>query len=124
MNALHLEPTRYWLLLRRIGFATMVGFTIAVISWRAFLMLRINGLSTLKLTCFVLFVILLVPITLSFWTAVIGFIVQWRGGDSLDLTRTRSPSTAGLNDLPRTAIVMPVYNEDPVRVFAGLKATY
>jgi len=124
MKPLRLEPNRYWLLLRRIGFAAVVSLTVLLISWRAFMMLRVNGLDVLKVASFILFVILLLPIALSFWTAVIGFIIQWRGGDSLDLTRTLEPIPASNEELPRTAVVMPVYNEDPSRVFAGIKATY
>jgi membrane glycosyltransferase len=51
-------------------------------------------------------------------------MVQLRGGDSLDLSRTLEPTPAVPEELPRTAVVMPVYNEDPARVFAGIQATY
>ena len=124
MKLLRLEPSSSLLLLRRVGFACLVTLTVTAISWRAWAMLRLNGLDALKITSFVLFVVLLLPIALSFWTAVLGFFVQWRGGDSLDLTRTLDRSPVAPEDMPRTAVVMPVYNEDPVRVFAGLKATY
>ena len=42
----------------------------------------------------------------------------------LDLGRTLAEDEKEARPLPRTAIVMPIYNEDPVRVFAGLKASY
>jgi len=124
MKTLWLEPGRYWLLLRRAGFATLVTLTALLIGWNAFQMLRINGIDTLKLISFILFFVLMLSIVLSFWTAVIGFIVQWRGGDSLDLTRTLENAPAIGTNLPRTAVVMPIYNEEPSRVFAGVKATY
>jgi membrane glycosyltransferase len=124
MKTLRLEPTHWSLMLRRWGFAVLVGITALVIGWNAFLMLRVNGLDALKIISFVLFVVLLLPIALSFWTAVIGFIVQWRGGDTLDLSRTLEQVPAVAHLLPRTAVAMPVYNEDPSRVFAGVKATY
>jgi membrane glycosyltransferase len=124
MRTLRLEPTGFWLLLRRTGFAVLVIVTAAIISWNAFVMLRINGLDSLKIGSFVLFVILLLPITLSFWTATIGFFVQFRGGDTLDLSRTLPDNNPNGDILPQTAVVMPVYNEDPGRVLAGLKATY
>jgi len=124
MRELPLQPSQFWLMVRRTGFAALVMLTALVIGWNAFQMLRVNGLDTLKIASFILFFILLLPIALSFWTAVLGFIVQWRGGDSLDLTRTlENAPTTGAN-LPRTAILMPVYNEEPSRVFAGVKATY
>lgn len=123
MKSPRLEPNAYWLLLRRAIFAMLVISTVLLIAWRAWAMLRINGLDTLKVASFVLFVILLLPIALSFWTAVIGFVVQCRGGDTLDLARTL-PAAADEADLPRTAVVMPVYNEEPGRVFAGVRASY
>ena len=73
---------------------------------------------------FSLFLILLAPIVLSFWTAALGFVVRLRGGDSLELTRTLAEPAPPPVNWPCTAVVVPVYNEDPVRVFAGLKATY
>ena len=95
-----------------------------LIGWAAFAMLRLNGLNALKLGIFVLFVILLVPIAISFWTAAIGFVVQLRGGDPLALTRAQESGQPRHGALPRTAVVMPAYNEEPARVFAGLAATY
>jgi membrane glycosyltransferase len=111
-------------MLRRLSFGGLVLLTGLVIGWNAFSMLRINGVDALKAVSFVLFVLLLLPIALSFWTAAIGFVVQWRGGDSLDLTRALEQTPLPWDHLPRTAVVMPVYNEDPTRVFAGVKATY
>ena len=110
-------------MLRRIVFAILVALTVWLLSWESWSMLRINGLNTLKLAIFVLFVVLLIPIALSFWTAAIGLIIQLRGGDDLDLSRTLDGQLPRPPELPRTAVVMPTYNEDPVRVFAGLKAT-
>ncbi len=124
MKPLPLEPSGFWLAVRRSGFTVLVAATALLISWQAFQILRTNGIDTLKLASFVLFVILLLPITLSFWTAILGFIVQWRGGDTLDLTSTLDLARAPGQVLPRTAIVVPVYNEEPGRVFAGLRATY
>jgi membrane glycosyltransferase len=124
MKILSLDPRRITVFARRTCFALLVMATTALISERMFGMLQINGLTPLKLAIFVLFVILLVPIALSFWTSIIGFTVQCLGGDSLDLSRTLPEDDKETRPLPRTAIVMPIYNEDPVRVFAGLKATY
>ena len=124
MKPLRLEPNRFSLALRRTGFAALVFLTALMISWQAFQILRVNGVNPLKLASFVLFVILSLPIILSFWTALLGFIVQWRGGDTLDLSSTLEEAGALKGPLPRTAIVVPVYNEDPGRVFAGVRATF
>ena len=86
-------------------------------------MLRINGLNPFKTAILVLLVALVVPIALFFWTAAIGLVVQLCGGDALDVSRTLDEPLASGPSLPLTAVVMPAYNEDPVRIFAGLKAT-
>jgi membrane glycosyltransferase len=113
-----------WFTARRVLFVSLTALTVALISWRTFAMLQINGLDPLKTAGFLLFVILLIPITLSFWTAAIGFVVQSSGGDPLEVTRDLVEDHTNIRELPRTAVVMPVYNEDPVRVFAGLKVAY
>ncbi len=124
MKLLSLDPRSITVFARRTCFTLLVLGTVALVSERMFDMLVINGLTALKLAIFVLFVILLLPIGLSFWTSIIGFAVQSLGGDTLDLSRTLDEDENESRPLPRTAIVMPIYNEDPARVFAGLKATY
>ena len=123
MNHAHPEPAPRWIVLRRIVFAILVVLTTWLLSWEIWSMMRINGLTTLKIAIFVLFVVLMIPLALSFWTAAIGLIIQLGGGDALDLSRTLDGESPSPPELPRTAVVMPTYNEDPVRVFAGLKTT-
>jgi len=113
-----------WVTLRRLVFVCLVVFTAALLIWESWTMLRINGLTPIKAAIFSLFVVLVVPIALFFWTAAIGLVGQLGGGDALDLSRTLDGPSPQPHELPRTAIVMPTYNEDPVRVFAGLKATF
>lgn len=70
-------------------------------------------------------------ILVGFWTALSGFFVLWRG----DRYLVRADSTTGPSSAPsqaqpttdddaRTAIVMPIYEEDVTRTFAGLQAIY
>ncbi|HYG36625.1 MAG TPA: glucans biosynthesis glucosyltransferase MdoH, partial [Clostridia bacterium] len=124
MKTFSLEPTTLSQMARRICFGTLSAATVLFISWRILIMLQVNGWTPLKAAIFALFVILLIPIALSFWTAVIGFLVQWHGRDELDLSRALAEPLSTTSTLARTAVVMPIYNEDPARVFAGLKATY
>lgn len=118
---MNLSPAR--ILARRILFFTLVAATVLFVSWRAWLLIRANGVTLLEWPIFALFVILFIPLAMSFWTALLGFAIKLRGGDDLSLERDirRIPSETRL---PPTAIAMPIYNEDPSRVFAGLKATY
>jgi membrane glycosyltransferase len=124
MNAIPLNPPRRWIVLRQVFFTALSAGTMLVIGRGMFAMLQTNGLNPLKWAIFILFLVLSAPIVLSFWTAALGFIVRWCGGDSLELTRALAEPAAPDVHWPCTAVVVPVYNEDPVRVFAGLKATY
>ncbi|GAB3381122.1 glucans biosynthesis glucosyltransferase MdoH [Azotobacter armeniacus] len=70
-----------------------------------------------------LFALLFGWVSAGFWTAVMGFWELLRGRDRHFI------SAAGIGAAPipaevRTAIVMPICNEDVPRVFAGLRATY
>lgn len=74
------------------------------------------GLLTWPLT--LLFAILFGWVTFSFWVATFGFISLLCRGRS-----PSAPSECGLTaPLPVTALVMPIYNEDPPEVFANLRA--
>jgi membrane glycosyltransferase len=79
--------------------------------------LAANGLTFLKRAGLVLFYILFVWITGAFWTALAGFIVRLRGGDRFAL---KPEELAGRPLAGRTAVVMPIYNEETARVMAGL----
>ena len=87
MRSSHLEPNPLWVALRRLLFASVVILTVFLLSWESWNMLRINGVTPLKTAIFVLFVVLLIPIALFFWTAFVGLVIQLAGGDALDLSR-------------------------------------
>jgi membrane glycosyltransferase len=101
----------------------LVALTLGFVGSQSLDMLRINGLTTLKVVIFVLFLVLLFPIAMAFWTAAVGFLAHLFRSSEFVL---RPPSKRTLDDssLPRVALVMPAYNEDPLRMFAGLRATY
>uniref|UniRef100_A0A1A9Z0Z6 Glucans biosynthesis glucosyltransferase H n=1 Tax=Glossina pallidipes TaxID=7398 RepID=A0A1A9Z0Z6_GLOPL len=58
----------------------------------------------------------------SFWTAFMGFIQLSVKNDKFNISRNYVKKK--LNYHHRTAILMPICNENVERVFAGLKATY
>ncbi|MFP1907770.1 glucans biosynthesis glucosyltransferase MdoH [Lonsdalea quercina] len=71
----------------------------------------------------ILFAILFCWVSAGFWTALMGFLQLLIGKDKYSI----SSSTVGneaLNPEHRTALIMPICNEDVERVFAGLRATY
>ncbi|KGK83639.1 glucosyltransferase MdoH [Stutzerimonas degradans] len=70
-----------------------------------------------------LFALLFCWVSVGFWTALMGFFQLLKGRDRYNI----SASTLGNEPIPRearTALVMPIANEDVPRVFAGLRATY
>ncbi|GGF33928.1 hypothetical protein GCM10011611_45220 [Aliidongia dinghuensis] len=77
-----------------------------------------HGLGLLGFAGVVLFTISFGWLAISFWTAVFGFAVRLIGGDPAALAADAARPLG-----QRTAVVMPVYNEDPLRVSAGLEAT-
>jgi len=111
-------------MLRRYVLAVVTMLTTAIATLGVLRVLGLNGFHPLEWPIVPLFVILVLPISLSFWTAVFGFVLQLTGGD--DLALLRAPPKRGAVDLRqfRSAVVIPAYNEDAVRLFAGLKATY
>jgi membrane glycosyltransferase len=79
--------------------------------------LAANGLTGLKRAGLVLFYVLFVWITGAFWTALAGFLIRLRGADPVAL---KPQELAGRPLAGRTAVVMPIYNEETARVIAGL----
>jgi len=85
-----------------------------------------HGTQPLEIATLVLFAILFGWISAGFWTAVAGFGVLVHGRDRYAISGSlRGPGgNAPIAPEARTAIVMPICNEDVPRVFAGLRATY
>jgi membrane glycosyltransferase len=83
--------------------------------------LQADGLSIGEGLLLFLFAILFGWITSAFWLALFGAVARLEGLRLLPLAST----TRGEGDLnSRTAILMPVYNEEVARVFAGVRAIY
>ena len=72
-----------------------------------------------------LFAILFAWVSAGFWTAVLGAWVMLRGHDRRAITNVLRGDGAAAPIAPeaRTAIIMPICNEDVATVFAGLRAT-
>lgn len=85
-----------------------------------------NGITPQEVGLLFLYTLLIVWISTSFWTATLGFwCLLWKG-DRYAISRIPSTSHSQSHDTSpkRTALVMPIYNEDPTRVFAGLRAIW
>jgi membrane glycosyltransferase len=79
--------------------------------------LRTNGFTPWEKASLIVFFVLVTWITGAFWTAVAGFVIQLIGRDGAVI---HSSEAQGWALKGRTAVIMPIYNEDTTRVFAGL----
>ncbi|QYN44791.1 MULTISPECIES: glucans biosynthesis glucosyltransferase MdoH [unclassified Gilliamella] len=70
-----------------------------------------------------LFAILFLWISIGFWTSIMGLILAIIGKDRYTIPIPSDPASH-IDNTHRTALVMPICNEDVARVFAGLEATY
>jgi Membrane glycosyltransferase len=98
--------------------ATGGGITIAGV-WLLYDMYAEGGVGALEWVLMALFVVLFSQIAFGFSIALWGFLIRLRG-ERFDIMRTID----GLDESTSpgsTAIVMPVYNEDPARIFRGLE---
>jgi len=103
---------RRWLYLFLVLASTVAGVT------QLLGVLQIDGLRGREVAILVLFAILFAWISASFWLACFGAVARLTGKALLPLRPAAGVSAA------RTAILMPVYNEDVTRVFAGIRAIH
>jgi len=80
-----------------------------------------TGLDAWKLALLAGFAVLITLVAFGCAQAVVGFVIRRTGGDPrrLDTRRTAAPLPARA-----TAVVLPVFNEDAGRVFAGVRVIY
>lgn len=82
-----------------------------------------KGGTLLEVAVLILFGLLFIWVSSGFWTALMGFLQLVIGRDRYSISASTAEDTPIADDA-RTALVMPICNEDVNRVFAGLKATY
>ncbi|MBY5928399.1 glucans biosynthesis glucosyltransferase MdoH [Halomonas sp. DP8Y7-3] len=106
---------------------TLVGMAIAATTalgvWTMFKILYVEGITPLEMAILGLFAITFGWITMAFWSAVIGFVLHLTGRDPLSLKRRGPGPMRPAGSRSRTALVMPIHNEDVARVAAGLETT-
>jgi membrane glycosyltransferase len=86
-----------------------------------------GGANVLEAGVLGLFALLFCWVSAGFWTATMGFVSLLRQSDPHLISRSLLGPTARHGAIAadaRTAIVMPICNEDVDRVFAGLRATW
>jgi membrane glycosyltransferase len=115
LTAARINRRRFSFFSAIFGFTSLATWFMADLLWR-------GGLTGIELVLLLLFVVLFSQVAIGFCTAMTGFYVINRGGDSRRITRT----VARGEDVPlaSTAVVMPVFNEDVSRVFEGLRVVF
>ncbi|HEY8162834.1 MAG TPA: glucans biosynthesis glucosyltransferase MdoH [Methylocystis sp.] len=83
--------------------------------WQMYKVIDVGGVTTLKWALLALFILNFSWIALSFASSVVGFVALLSKRPSPRLPETLRE---------KTAVVMPIYNEAPSRVFAALQAIY
>ena len=113
---LPLGRLRRWLFFGVVAGTTLIGIAMMLdIVWT-------HGITTLELVILGLFAATFSWIAIAFWNAVIGFVLRALGRDPLSLERAPAAPQGDGPIGSRTALVMPVHNEDPGRVMSGLAA--
>lgn len=120
------DPKGYWQRSGNVRRITLLVLMVLQTSMATYFMsdvLPYHGTKPLEMLVLGLFALLFLWVSAGFWTAMTGFLVLMRGDDEYLISHEK----AGHKDIApeaRTAIVMPICNEDVGRVFAGLRATF
>ncbi len=113
---LPLARLRPWLFFGPVAATTFIGVA---------MMLDIvlsNGVTALEVLIIGLFAVTFAWISMAFWNATIGFTLMTLGRDPLSLVGSAEASDTDGPVSSRTALVMPVHNEDPAMTVNGLSA--
>lgn len=109
--------------LRRVLFFGSVLIATTIASLTMLDILSSDGLTLFEAMIVSLFTVNFLWIALSFISALTGLVLRLTRRDPISLARAmKRPIPQKLNS--RTAIVVPVYNEDPHAVFARIRAVY
>jgi membrane glycosyltransferase len=102
---------------RRLYLFLVLASTVAAVTQMAGVF-QVDGLTKREMLILGLFGILFAWIACSFWLAVFGAFARFTGTQLLPLKSATGPSAA------RTAILMPVYNENVARIISGVRAVW
>ncbi|HEA17298.1 MAG TPA: glucans biosynthesis glucosyltransferase MdoH [Pseudoalteromonas prydzensis] len=117
-TAMPFKKARVWL------FSLLVLAISAYGMWIMFDILNSNGMTPLEYALLALFSITFTWIVTAFCSGCMGFILQLFRIDPLTLTRQKAIKIdEQALSKTRTAVVMPIYNEDTQRVIAGFEVS-
>nr|WP_281504036.1 glucans biosynthesis glucosyltransferase MdoH [Chromohalobacter beijerinckii] len=119
-------PTPRWQkvgrLRRKILLLLVVGQSLVAAEYMRSV-LPYQGKQALEVAILTLFVLLFCWVSAGFWTALMGFFQLLRGRDRYAIDARDVQEDAPIDETARTALVVPICNEDVARVFAGVRAT-
>tara|TARA_R110001583_G_scaffold179320_2_gene336033 strand:- start:133765 stop:135858 length:2094 start_codon:yes stop_codon:yes gene_type:complete len=104
----------------------LFGASLVTTFYAAWLMLDVLGadqLTAMEMVVVTFFTINFAWISLSFYTGVVGIFLRAFSIDAITL-RPMKPINRKGKLKSKNVVVIPVYNENPERVFAGLRASY
>ncbi len=120
------DPVGHW---RRAGtirrvilLVLMLGQTY-VATYYMTAVLPYHGTHILEIFILILYAVLFAWVSAGFWTAMMGFLQLLMRRDRYSITNT-APDDAVIDASARTALLVPICNENVPRVFAGIRATY
>jgi len=120
------DPRGHWHaagLRRRLVLLSLMMLQTVIATYYMMAVLPYHGDFWLEQIILVIYAVLFAWVSAGFWTAMMGFMVLLRGKDKYSITGTAKIDTP-IAPEARTALLMPICNEDVPRVFAGLRATY
>ncbi|MEI6149680.1 MAG: glucans biosynthesis glucosyltransferase MdoH, partial [bacterium] len=122
-SIIHLAPLRASAR-RQVVFFTAVVMLTGLATWVLADILWRGGISKLEIAILIVFVPLFGMVVLGFIQAVCGFLILLRRKDPFSISRTLPEKEPDPGELPATAIVIPIYNEDVSRVYEGVRMIY
>lgn len=108
---------------RRLVYVILTVATALTGVYMMYDILSANGITVLEGVILLLFAISFCWISTAFWSGVFGFILLMLRLEPMTLRPIDSFYHDELPIIGRTAVVMPIYNEDTHRVVAGFEAT-
>lgn len=109
---------------RRLTLVTLIVLQTIFATWGMLAVLPYHGGTWLELSQLVVFSILFAWVSAGFWTAMMGFWVLLLGGDRFAISASTTATRPAPEPDARTAILVPIYNENAARVYAGLAASW
>jgi membrane glycosyltransferase len=108
---------------RRILFFSLVLLLTTLATWVMADILWRGGMNSCEIAILILFAVLLTPVSFGIVQALTGFLILWHRRDSARLLSLLEKKDISV-ELPVTAVVLPIFNEDVSRVYEGLRAIY